>query len=80
MPFIININIMKTNGVTQNGNIDIGGTIQNSHTSNDKFVGVNFSVGDLSPTLELSNNNVLDPDFSDQGQTANPSAPAAIQF
>lgn len=80
MPFIININIMKTNGITQNGNIDIGGTVHNSHTSNDKFIGVNFSVGDLSPTIELANNNVLDPDISDQGQMANPSAPAAIQF
>lgn len=80
MPFLININIIKTNGITQNGNIDIGGTIQNSHTANGKFIGVSFSQGDLSPTAELSVNNVLDPDVSDQGQVANPSAPTAIQF
>lgn len=80
MPFLININIMKTNGITQNGNIDIGGTVHNSHTSNGKFIGVNFSQGDISPTTEFSVNNVLDTDVSDQGQMANPSAPAAIQF
>jgi hypothetical protein len=71
---------MKTNGITQNGNIDIGGTVHNSHTANTKLFGSNFSLGDLSPTLEWAFNNTLDTDVSDQDQIANPSAPTAIQL
>jgi hypothetical protein len=37
--------------MSQNGNIDVGAALQNSHTSNNKLVGVNFSVGDLSPAF-----------------------------
>ena len=42
MPYFINILNMKTNGINQNGNIDIGGNIQNSHTANSKFIGANL--------------------------------------
>ncbi len=50
MPYLINIFNIKTNGITQNGNFDIGATIHNSHTANSKFIGANFSLGDLSPS------------------------------
>ncbi|OZI12234.1 hypothetical protein CEW92_07075 [Bacillaceae bacterium SAS-127] len=80
MPFIINIVNMKTNGVTQNGNIDIGGTVHNSHTANSKFVGANISLGDFSPTSSCMGNGVLDTDVSDQDQIANPALPISNQF
>ncbi|WP_032680416.1 spore germination protein, partial [Bacillus subtilis] len=34
MPYQINIANIKINGVTQNGNIDVGPTVHNSHTAN----------------------------------------------
>lgn len=80
MPFFINIVNMKTNGVSQNGNIDIGAALQNSHTSNNKLVGVNFSVGDLSPAFSNMISGFLDPDISDQAQIANHSFPVANQI
>ncbi|MEN9094622.1 spore germination protein, partial [Bacillus subtilis] len=33
MPYQINIANIKINGVTQNGNIDVGPTVHNSHTA-----------------------------------------------
>lgn len=80
MPFLINIARMKTNGVTQNGNINSGATVHNSHTANTKLVGSNFALGDLSPTFSNMFNVALDPDISDQDQIANPSAPVTNQF
>lgn len=80
MPFFINIANMKTNGVSQNGNIDIGATVHNSHTSNNKLIGVNFSVGDLSPAFSNMLSGYFDPDMSDQAQIANPSTPVSNQI
>ncbi|RWZ52375.1 spore germination protein [Halobacillus fulvus] len=80
MPYAINIFNMKTNGVTQNGNVDIGPTVHNSHTANSKFYGANFSLGDFSPTGSCMGNGVLDSDVSDQGQIANPSQPFTNQL
>ncbi|WP_079506967.1 spore germination protein [Mesobacillus jeotgali] len=80
MPYQINIFNIKVNGITQNGNLDIGPTVHNSHTSNSKNFGVNFSLGDFSPSSSLQNTGILDPDVSDQDQIANPSAPIANQI
>ncbi|MBV7504045.1 spore germination protein [Bacillus sp. sid0103] len=80
MPYFINIFNIKTNGITQNGNLDIGATIHNSHTANSKFIGANFSLGDLSPTSSIMGNCQLDPDISDQDQIFNPSFPMSNQF
>ncbi|RIW35086.1 spore germination protein [Bacillus salacetis] len=80
MPYAINIFNIKVNGTTQNGNIDIGPTVQNSHTANSKFVGANFSFGDLSPAAAFLNSGNFDPDVSDQGQIGNPSMPIANQI
>jgi hypothetical protein len=80
MPLQINIFNIMTNGVTQNGNIDVGSTIHNSHTANSKFFGANFSLGDFSPTGACMNTGVLDPDISDQDQIANPSFPVGNQI
>ncbi|XXM72382.1 spore germination protein [Lysinibacillus sphaericus] len=79
MPYQINIFNIKVNGVTQNGNVDIGPTVHNSHTSNDKLFGATLSFGDFSPTFSQMNTGVLDPDVSDQDQIANPSFPYAFQ-
>ncbi|MBM7714629.1 spore germination protein [Siminovitchia sp. FSL H7-0308] len=80
MPYFINILTMKTNGITKNGNLDIGAVIQNSHTANTKFIGANLSLGDLSPSTSLMGNGSIDTDISDQDQIATPSFPISNQF
>lgn len=44
---------MKTNIIAQNGNLNIGSTVQNSHTSNLKIAGASFSFGDNSCVNEV---------------------------
>ncbi|KKK39046.1 hypothetical protein WQ57_04455 [Mesobacillus campisalis] len=80
MPYQINIFNLKVNGANQNGNIDIGPTVHNSHTANSKFIGANFSMGDFSPPSAVQNSGNLDTDVSDQGQIGNPSMPVANQI
>lgn len=80
MPYSINIINMKTNGVTMNGNIDVGPTLHNSHTANTKSVGACLSLGDFAPSSSLMFNNNYDPDLNDQNQIANPSAPFTPQL
>ncbi|WP_458414840.1 spore germination protein [Schinkia sp. CFF1] len=80
MPLQINVVNIKINGITQNGNIDVGSTVQNSHTANTKFYGANFSLGDIAPSSSVINSASLDPDVSDQDQIANPSMPIANQI
>ncbi|RDW15792.1 hypothetical protein CWR48_18860 [Oceanobacillus arenosus] len=79
MPYQINISGIKVNGVTQNGNLDFGPTVHNSHTSNTKLFGVNFSMGDLSGARSQLNTSIADSDVSDQDQIANPSLPMVGQ-
>jgi hypothetical protein len=52
MPFFINIVNMKTNGVSQNGNIDIGAALQNSHTSNNNS---GYLDPDISDQAQIAN-------------------------
>jgi hypothetical protein len=80
MPFVINIFNMKTNGVTKNGNIDVGGIVHNSHTANTKNIGTNISLGDFSPTSSWMVSGYFDTDVSDQDQIMNPSLPITNQF
>jgi hypothetical protein len=80
MPFVINIFNIKTNTIANNGNFDVGPTIQNSHTATNKVVGSNNTFGDLSFSASSQVNGFNDPDVFDQGQLANPSAPMAGQF
>jgi hypothetical protein len=47
------VHSMKTNIITQNGNINFGSTVQNSHTSNLKVAGAAFSFGDHSCVNEV---------------------------
>ncbi|WP_419954375.1 spore germination protein [Neobacillus niacini] len=75
----INIYNLHVNGITQNANINIGRTLQNSHTSNMKLYGTNFSMGDFSPAKSLIITVAQDSDISDQGQTENPSSPNSSQ-
>ncbi|MDR4886247.1 spore germination protein [Fredinandcohnia sp. QZ13] len=72
---LIKIGNFKVNAMTQNSNINFGGTVQNSHTANIKLYGASFSMGDFSPTSSLNISKVNDSDISDQGQIENPSAP-----
>ncbi|MBB6444414.1 spore germination protein [Bacillus benzoevorans] len=71
----INIFNLYVNGMTQNANINIGRTLQNSHTANVKLFGANFSAGDFSPSNSLISSVTQDSDISDQGQIENPSSP-----
>lgn len=80
MPYQINIFNIKVNGIANNGNVDVGPTVHNSHTANSKNFGVNISLGDFAPASSLLNTGVFDPDFSDQDQIANPSIPVANQI
>ncbi|MBY0099380.1 spore germination protein [Mesobacillus maritimus] len=80
MPYQINILNLKVNGANQNGNIDVGPTVHNSHTANSKFIGANISMGDFSPTSSVSSSGTIDTDVSDQDQIANPSMPIANQI
>ncbi|MEN8700083.1 spore germination protein [Bacillus infantis] len=68
------------NGVIQNGNIDIGNNLQNSHTANSKYVGACFAIGDCTFVNGSGINAVQDPDISDQGQIDNPSDPQAVSI
>lgn len=80
MPYFINIFNIKTNGISKNGNFDVGAVIHNSHTANSKYIGANFSLGDLSPSSALIGNCNIDTDISDQDQIANPSLPISNQL
>ncbi|WP_409272706.1 spore germination protein [Neobacillus sp. SCS-31] len=46
---------IKTNIIAQNGNINIGSTVQNSHTSNFKIAGASLAFGDFSNVIEIEN-------------------------
>ncbi|QIW78863.1 spore germination protein [Bacillus tequilensis] len=72
----INISNFTINGITQNANADIGQNLQNSHTANSKNYGVNFTLGDYSPSTSIIFSVNFDNDKSDQGQTDNPSSPS----
>ncbi|MFC0211644.1 spore germination protein [Paenibacillus chartarius] len=79
MPFLINIGVIKANGMMSNANIQVGATVHNSHTANSKWLGVVEINGDLSPSLVLTGSGMLDTDVSDQGQIGNPSLPMSTQ-
>ncbi|MEH7382234.1 spore germination protein [Bacillus sp. JJ1533] len=76
---LIKIVNFKVNSMTQNSNINFGGTLQNSHTANIKLYGAGFSMGDFSPNSSLNSSKVNDSDISDQDQIENPSAPETNQ-
>ncbi|MGG1674642.1 spore germination protein [Neobacillus sp. NRS-1170] len=80
MPFQINVFNIKTNSIANNANISLGPSVQNSHTANQKWIGANLALGDLSPSSSCSFNGFVDPDVSDQDQIANPSFPISTQF
>ncbi|RDI43174.1 spore germination protein [Falsibacillus pallidus] len=80
MPFQINVFNIKTNGLANNANINIGAAVHNSHTANSKWVGATFGLGDLSTIGSLLANSYIDFDVSDQDQIANPSAPITNQL
>ncbi|KOO47583.1 spore germination protein [Priestia koreensis] len=80
MPLQVNVFNVWTNEIANNGNIDFGSTVHNSHTANSKLFGVNFSIGNFSPSTSVFANGVFDGDVSDQDQIANPSMPIANQI
>lgn len=54
MKMVKMIHNMKTNIIMQNGNINFGATVQNSHTANAKMAGACFSFGDGSSVIDLN--------------------------
>jgi hypothetical protein len=70
----INIFNLYVNGMAQNANINIGRTLQNSHTANMKIFGANFSMGDYSPVSSVIIMGIQATGISEQGQTENPSS------
>ena len=68
MPYQINIFHLQVNGITKNGNVNVGSTVQNSHTANTKLYGAVFSQGDFSPVSSTMKVKVLESRMSDQNQ------------
>lgn len=60
---------ISVNGVTMNGNLDIGTTIQNSHTANTKSVGAVIAFGDCSDACAYMLNFNEDNDVNDMIQS-----------
>lgn len=52
----IRINNFVVNSLTNNANINFGGTVQNSHTANSSIIGANYSFGDGCMILSKSIN------------------------
>ncbi|WP_100330668.1 spore germination protein [Bacillus xiapuensis] len=80
MPSIINIYSLKINNISNNGSINIGDALHNSHTANTKSQGANSSFGDISPTESNMENVFIDPDVNDMGDIANPANVNAAQL
>ncbi|MEI1420293.1 spore germination protein [Bacillus cabrialesii] len=72
----INISHLTINGITQNANADIGQNLQNSHTANSKNYGMNFTLGDYSPSASIIISASFGDDKSDQGQSDSLSSPS----
>lgn len=72
MPSNINIYSIKINNISNNGSLNIGDALHNSHSANTKSQGVNSSYGDISPTTSGMENVFIDPDGNDQGDIATP--------
>ncbi len=68
----INIYNLKINNISNNGSLNIGDTLHNSHSANSKSTGGNSSFGDTSPTTAGMENVYIDPDLNDQGDIGNP--------
>ncbi|RST72024.1 spore germination protein [Siminovitchia acidinfaciens] len=79
MPTNINIYSLKINSISNNGSLNIGDVLHNSHTANSKSQGVNSSYGDTSPTTAGMENVYIDPDVNDQGDIATPANVNATQ-
>ncbi|CEG29359.1 spore germination protein [Bacillus sp. B-jedd] len=62
---------MNTKVIAQNGNINVGSTVQNSHTANVKVAGACFAFGDGSKVVEYQNEvNVVDVNKSEQSESS----------
>lgn len=62
---------MDTGIICENGNINIGSTVQNSHTANKKVAGAAFTFGDCSNIFQLHNQTIVD-DIDKQEQSETP--------
>lgn len=72
MQTVINIFSLKINSVSNNGSVNIGEALHNSHTANTKSQGQNASFGDFAPSSAAMENVFIDPDVNDMGDIANP--------
>ena len=71
-PQVLNIYSLKINNISNNGSLNIGDTLHNSHSANSKLTGVNSSYGETSPTTAGMETVYIDPDLNDQGDIGNP--------
>lgn len=71
MPTVINLFSIRVNSISNNGSVNIGEAMHNSHVSSSKETGSNTSYGDLSPTEALMENVYIDPDQNDQANIGN---------
>ncbi|MCD7036211.1 spore germination protein [Metabacillus sp. GX 13764] len=71
MPTVINLFSIRVNSISNNGSVNIGEAMHNSHVSSSKATGSNTSFGDLSPTESLMENIYIDPDTNDQANIGN---------
>lgn len=68
---IQNVHHMDTGIITENGNINFGSTVQNSHTSNLKAAGAAFTFGDGSFIFQHQNKTKV-VGINNQAQSENP--------
>ncbi|WP_052427595.1 spore germination protein [Neobacillus niacini] len=65
-----NVHHMDTGIISENGNINFGSTVQNSHTANKKATGAAFTFGDCSNIYQFHNKTqVVDINKQEQSET-----------
>jgi hypothetical protein len=70
MPVNVNVFNVKVNSITNNGSLNVGPVIHNSHSARTKLFGGNSTIGDESPAEAFMKNAVHDADFVDQSDIA----------
>jgi hypothetical protein len=66
VPNIYNIFNIRINNVSNGGTVNLGDTLFSNNAANQKAVGGNTIMGDASPSVNVDNNLVNDPDEEDQ--------------
>lgn len=67
VPNVYNIFNVRINNVSNGGAVNFGDNLFSNNAANQKAVGGNTIMGDASPSVNVDNNLVNDPDEEDQG-------------